>query len=333
MGQTLSAPVTAKHSSTGSNDRLAFGQSAMQGWRVTMDDAHTSLLDVEEAPGTAFFAVYDGHGAKYCGDHLYGHIFADPAFGEKVFKTAIRNGFLETDRALHLDPDCNSESSGCTAITATITDKNILYVGNVGDSRAVLSRDGKAVAPSIDHKPANIDESARILFSGGYVENGRVNGLLATSRALGDFGFKSTDTTDPGEQIVIAVPDVVGHELADEDEFLVLACDVDKIRPPKIAEKTPLDTLCENTLDHCLAGAGALTVAGCDKMTMVVVAFLNGRMVEEWYEHVGRHVAVVKPADPPTKSSSIAGKDTVSAGMLKRLFSNQPRSTSAKTKK
>lgn len=27
-----------------------------------MDDAHTTLLDVEEAPGTAFFAVYDGHG-------------------------------------------------------------------------------------------------------------------------------------------------------------------------------------------------------------------------------------------------------------------------------
>lgn len=66
--------------------------------------------------------------AKYCGDHLHRHIFADPAFGEKVFKTAIRNGFLETDRALNLDPDCNSESSGCTAITATITDKNILYV-------------------------------------------------------------------------------------------------------------------------------------------------------------------------------------------------------------
>lgn len=66
--------------------------------------------------------------AKYSGDHLHKNIFADPAFSEKKFKTAIRNGFLETDRALHLDPDCNSESSGCTAITATITDKNVLYV-------------------------------------------------------------------------------------------------------------------------------------------------------------------------------------------------------------
>ncbi|KAG0274972.1 Protein phosphatase 2C 2 [Linnemannia gamsii] len=210
MGQTLSAPVTDKHSSAGHNDRLAFGQSAMQGWRVTMDDAQTTLLDVEEAPGTAFFAVYDGHGgetvAKYCGEYLHKNIVADPAFGEKEFKTAIKNGFLETDRTLHLDPKCNSESSGCTAITAIITDKNILYVGNAGDSRAVLCRDGIAVAMSVDHKPTNIDESTRIMFNGGHVENGRVNGLLATSRALGDFGFKSTNTSDPGEQIVIGNP-------------------------------------------------------------------------------------------------------------------------------
>jgi serine/threonine protein phosphatase PrpC len=29
-----------------------------------MEDAHTTLLDVEDATGTAFFAVYDGHGGK-----------------------------------------------------------------------------------------------------------------------------------------------------------------------------------------------------------------------------------------------------------------------------
>ncbi|KAG0379522.1 Protein phosphatase 2C 2 [Mortierella sp. AD032] len=201
MGQTLSAPITDKHSSAGHNDRLAFGQSAMQGWRVSETVA------------------------KYCGEYLHKNIFADPAFGEKEYKTAIKNGFLETDRTLHLDRECNSESSGCTAISATITDKNILYVGNAGDSRAVLSRDGTAVAMSVDHKPSNIDESTRIMFNGGHVENGRVNGLLATSRALGDFGFKLTDTSDPGEQIVIATPDIVESGLSDEDEFLVLACD------------------------------------------------------------------------------------------------------------
>jgi len=29
-----------------------------------MEDAHTTLLEVEDAEGTAFFAVYDGHGGK-----------------------------------------------------------------------------------------------------------------------------------------------------------------------------------------------------------------------------------------------------------------------------
>ena len=70
----------------------------------------------------------------------------------------------------------------------------------------------------------------------------------------------------------------------------------------KIAEKIPLDTICENTLNHCLADAGTLTVAGCDNMTMVVVAFLNGRTVENWYEHVGSRVAPVKLVNTPANS-------------------------------
>lgn len=30
--------------------------------QLAMEDAHTMLLDIEDAKGTAFFAVYDGHG-------------------------------------------------------------------------------------------------------------------------------------------------------------------------------------------------------------------------------------------------------------------------------
>ncbi|KAG0247274.1 Protein phosphatase 2C 2, partial [Mortierella polycephala] len=163
--------------------------------------------------------------AKYCGQHLYKNVFADAAFSENDFKTAIRNGFLETDRALHQEPICDGVSSGSTAITATITNKNTLYVGNAGDSRAVLGRDGTAIDLSIDHKPSNTEESRRILFAGGFVEFGRVNGLLAVSRALGDYSFKSIDILDPEEQVVTAIPDVTEYKLTDKDEFLVLACD------------------------------------------------------------------------------------------------------------
>lgn len=36
MGQTLSAPITDKHSSSGHDKRFAYGASAMQGWRISI---------------------------------------------------------------------------------------------------------------------------------------------------------------------------------------------------------------------------------------------------------------------------------------------------------
>ncbi|KAI8601573.1 phosphatase 2C-like domain-containing protein [Dissophora ornata] len=306
MGQALSAPVTDKHSSVGLNERFAYGASAMQGWRPTMEDAHTTLLDVEGTKGAAFFAVYDGHGgagvSKYCGENLHKKIVADPAFVRGDYKVAIKNGFLETDRELQLDPQHGGNSSGSTAITATITDENIVYVGNAGDSRAVLCSGGKGIALSTDHKPNNTDESIRIFSAGGFVESGRVNGVLGLSRALGDLAYKSNDILDPEEQIVTANPDVVEHKLTDNDEFLVLACDgiwdcmssqkVVSLVRKGIADKIPLATICEMTMDQCLAVKGTLTVIGCDNMTMVIVALLNGRTVEDWYKHVSSRVAI-----------------------------------------
>lgn len=50
-------------------------------------------------------------------------------------------------------------------------------------------------------------------------------GNLALSRALGDFEFKKNYALGPQKQIITADPDVTVHNLTDEDEFLVLACD------------------------------------------------------------------------------------------------------------
>ena len=68
-------------------------------------------------------------------------------------------------------------------------------------------------------------EKARICAAGGFVDFGRVNGNLALSRALGDFEFKKSADLSPEQQIVTAFPDVLTHEITDEDEFFVLACD------------------------------------------------------------------------------------------------------------
>lgn len=78
---------------------------------------------------------------------------------------------------------------------------------------------------SINPSPCFLGEKARITAAGGFVDFGRVNGNLALSRAIGDFEFKKSADLAPEQQIVTAFPDVVSHDLTDDDEFLVIACD------------------------------------------------------------------------------------------------------------
>lgn len=68
-------------------------------------------------------------------------------------------------------------------------------------------------------------EKNRITAAGGFVDFGRVNGNLALSRAIGDFEFKKSAELSPEAQIVTAYPDVETHDITDDDEFLVIACD------------------------------------------------------------------------------------------------------------
>ena len=62
-------------------------------------------------------------------------------------------------------PMCNLAehrvSAGCTAVVALRVGRH-LFVANAGDSRGVLSRAGKAIALSEDHKPQSEIEMYRI---------------------------------------------------------------------------------------------------------------------------------------------------------------------------
>jgi serine/threonine protein phosphatase PrpC len=51
--------------------------------------------------------------------------------------------------------------AGCTATVVLITPNEILCA-NAGDSRTVLSKNGSAVALSVDHKPDDKEELSRI---------------------------------------------------------------------------------------------------------------------------------------------------------------------------
>lgn len=138
-----------------------FGVSAMQGWRITMEDAHAAVLDLQTADDgkehkaasvddrLSFFGVYDGHGgdrvALYAGDNIHKIIAKQEAFKKGNVEQALRDGFLAADRAIlngtawlcvgiatayltnHLDPKYEDEVSGCTASVAVLS-KTRIYV-------------------------------------------------------------------------------------------------------------------------------------------------------------------------------------------------------------
>jgi protein phosphatase 2C family protein 2/3 len=86
----------------------------MQGWRISMEDAHAAILDLQNPekpmkPTTAeerlsFFGVYDGHGgdkvALFSGENVHKILAKQAAFEAGNFEQALKDGFLATDRAI-----------------------------------------------------------------------------------------------------------------------------------------------------------------------------------------------------------------------------------------
>ncbi|RPA81798.1 protein phosphatase 2C [Ascobolus immersus RN42] len=307
MGQTLSEPVTDKITEFGSDESLSYAISCMQGWRITMEDAHIAVLNLKGSPpngaemnsNISLFGVFDGHGgdkvAEFTGKHLHDIILQQPSFKIGDYASALREAFLATDQEIlkgrQLPMSLQNEFSGCTATVVLIADK-VLYCANAGDSRTVLSVDGTAKALSFDHKPSNEGEKARIVSAGGFVDYGRVNGNLALSRAIGDFEFKRQGELAPEQQIVTALPDIITHELSNHDEFVVMACDgiwdcmtsqevIDYVRK-SVVQGQSLQMICENIMSKCLAESGDTGGVGCDNMTVAIVALLNGQVESEW---------------------------------------------------
>lgn len=193
-----------------------YGFAQMQGHRPTMEDAHAFYFDKD----FSFFGLYDGHGGKQVADfasiYLHKNIYNNLNFKNDI-KKAIHEGFVQTHHDLN-NVNFDSQRQGCTAVTVIIKD-GMLYVGNLGDSRAVLCKDGKAIALTVDHKPDLKREKERIEKLGGYViwrGVPRVNGRLAISRALGDKALNP---------YVSYEPEIFDFKLSTSDEFLILACD------------------------------------------------------------------------------------------------------------
>ncbi|OIV89431.1 hypothetical protein TanjilG_21889 [Lupinus angustifolius] len=205
-----------------SEDRkLGCGYSSFRGKRVTMEDFYDIKTLKIGGRSICLFGIFDGHGgsraAEYLKDHLFDNLMKHPMFLTDA-KLALSETYQQTDADFLNSEKDTFRDDGSTASTAILVD-NHLYVANVGDSRTIISKAGKAIALSEDHKPNRSDERKRIENAGGVVMwagTWRVGGVLAMSRAFGNRMLKP---------FVVAEPEIQDQVIDEQIELLILASD------------------------------------------------------------------------------------------------------------
>jgi len=204
------------------------GVCADQNWkyRRRMEDAHYYEDNFLGDPTQGFFAVYDGHGGKeaaiFSSNNLH-KVLAELINKESVDLQNV-DQVIEILKKTYLQTDSQIAASvpnfhGCTAVTVLISgkgDNKHLYAANVGDARAVLCRDGKAIRLTEEHKASDAIEAKRIADAGGFIIHGRVNGQIMITRSLGDHLMK---------EYIIGDPYTHHEKLTEKDTWLIVACD------------------------------------------------------------------------------------------------------------
>ncbi|KAJ7995697.1 hypothetical protein DPEC_G00247260 [Dallia pectoralis] len=243
--------------------------AARRGEREEMQDAHVLLPDMNACMSSlpvsrlAYFAVFDGHGgaraSRFAAEHLH-HTLAlkfpkvETENLDKLVKKCLLDTFRQTDEDFLKKASSQKPAwkDGSTATCIFVVD-DMVYVANLGDSRAVLCRmeeegqggDRKCVtlALSKEHNPTIYEERMRIQRAGGTVRDGRVLGVLEVSRSLGDGQYKRIG--------VISTPDIRRCQLIPNDRFIILACDgLFKVFSAEEAVKYVLDVLQDGSVER-----------------------------------------------------------------------------------
>lgn len=185
---------------------------------------------------TALFAVFDGHSGKGAAEsaktlfpqefklqfEFFKNNLSSISPNELNLFDVFNQTFQKVDQSM-----IHCEYEGCTATSAVVwspsssSNDRFLQVANVGDSRAYLSRNGKAVCLTKDHKVTSEEERKRITSMGIHLNPGqnRLNGL-AVSRALGDHFAKKIGCGLIGKPYVSQ-----SYQLTPEDQLLIVASD------------------------------------------------------------------------------------------------------------
>ncbi|EGR27921.1 protein phosphatase 2c, putative [Ichthyophthirius multifiliis] len=287
MGIYLAQPITTKKVVNGQNQRLEFCAASMQGWRAQMEDAHISCLDFD-GEGKHIFGVFDGHGGKVVAEfvekYFIKQLVENQSYKNGQYVQALEETFLCMDQLITSPlgrEELQNTNAGCTANVCLIVN-NKLYCANSGDSRSVICVGGKAVELSEDHKPENQIEKQRIHKAGGEIYNGRVNGNLNLSRALGDMEYKRNladeNNKDPKSFLISAFPDVKEFEINTDANLIVLGCDgiweckTNQQIVEYFNDKSQvLQNQVEQFLDSILAPCTQGNMVGLDNMSIIVV--------------------------------------------------------------
>ena len=227
MGAYLDTPIKDKNAENGQTDLCTFGLCSMQGWRCGQEDAHVAeeIIQTDGNKGM-LLCVFDGHGgrevAAYAQERFKTILTGLSDFKQLKFKDALIEAFRLFDDEVK-DKEYGTDT-GTTSNVVYFNQKDI-YCSNAGDSRSVLYTNNKAFPLSEDHKPDNQIELNRINKTDHFVEDSRVDGNLALSRAFGDFQYKDRPQLSWKDQAVTANPDVTITKRKSGDQYIIVACD------------------------------------------------------------------------------------------------------------
>jgi len=254
-------PAAPRGLSSGPVSSLPPGQTYGKVWtaedpnpryRMQMEDAAVVIPDFCVS-GSLFVAIFDGHGGRQAVDYVTSkfHHMLERAMDEHPHDIphAMTQAFLTVDDQLRLVGCSNVGTTAVVALCRMEGSSRVMYVANVGDSRAVLINSGDPCfsRASYDHKASDPLEAAKVAERGGIVLRSRVGGQLAVTRALGDHALKKEGLT--------AEPFIQKLHLDGSHKALVLATDGvwDVLRDDEVAEAT-LRTLCSADKDKVAEG-------------------------------------------------------------------------------
>jgi serine/threonine protein phosphatase PrpC len=164
--------------------------------------------------------IFDGHGGGTCSKFLKKHFVT---IFQRIFRQhecqlkKIKQCLYDTVARLQQVAIRGLMTSGSTCNIVVIVDST-LYICNVGDSRTLMCMENsnKSIQITKDHSPTDPIEKKYIYDHGGFVENKRVNGSLAMSRAIGDLHLS---------QYISPIPDIYQYDNIHNIKFIVQASD------------------------------------------------------------------------------------------------------------